>query len=339
MSENRPRRPSAVEIGSWILAGLALFLVLHLHLLTAFLAGLLVYELVHIIAPVLQRHFFGERSRMVAVGILAAVIVGLISAAIFGVIGFLRSDGGSLSALIQKMADILEHARSTMPPWIVDYLPASLDDMRTAVTEWLHEHASELRLAGAETGRALAHILIGMIIGAMMSLREARDGDSEKPLSRALEQRAALVGDAFRRVVFAQVRISLINTTFTAVYLLIVLPLFGVHLPFAKTMVAVTFVAGLLPVVGNLISNAVIVVVSLANSLAVAIASLVFLIVIHKLEYFLNARIVGSRIHAHAWELLIAMLVMEAAFGLPGVVAAPIYYAYVKAELTERGLV
>ncbi|HEV7390933.1 MAG TPA: AI-2E family transporter, partial [Burkholderiales bacterium] len=220
-----------------------------------------------------------------------------------------------------------------------DYLPASLDDMRTAVTDWLHEHASELRLAGAETGRALAHILIGMIIGAMMSLREARDTESDKPLSRALEHRAGLIGDAFRRVVFAQVRISLINTTFTAVYLLIILPLFDVHLPFAKTMVAVTFVAGLLPVVGNLISNAVIVIVSLANSLTVAIGSLVFLIVIHKLEYFLNARIVGSRIHAHAWELLIAMLGMEAAFGLPGVVAAPIYYAYVKAELAERGLV
>jgi predicted PurR-regulated permease PerM len=339
MSENRPRRPSAVEIWSWILAALGLFLVLQLHLLTAFLAGLLVYELVHIIAPVLQKHFFGERARMVAVAILAAVIVGLITASIFAVIGLLRSDGGSLTALIQKMADILEQARSTMPPWIVDYLPASLDDMRTAVTEWLHEHASELRLAGAETGRALAHILIGMIIGAMMSLREARDAESDKPLAHALEQRSGLIGDAFRRVVFAQVRISLINTTFTAVYLLIVLPLFDVHLPFAKTMVAVTFVAGLLPVVGNLISNTVIVVVSFANSLSVAIGSLVFLIVIHKLEYFLNARIVGSRIHAHAWELLIAMLGMEAAFGLPGLVAAPIYYAYVKAELAERGLV
>jgi len=30
---------------------------------------------------------------------------------------------------------------------------------------------------------------------------------------------------------------------------------------------------------------------------------------------------------------------MEAAFGLPGVVAAPIYYAYAKQELTVRGLV
>ena len=64
-----------------------------------------------------------------------------------------------------------------------------------------------------------------------------------------------------------------------------------------------------------------------------------FLIVIHKLEYFLNARIIGSRIHAHPWELLIAMLVMEAAFGLPGLVAAPIYYAYVKSELAGRGLI
>ena len=33
------------------------------------------------------------------------------------------------------------------------------------------------------------------------------------------------------------------------------------------------------------------------------------------------------------------MLVMEAAFDLPGLVAAPIYYAYVKDELTSRQLV
>jgi len=78
----------------------------------------------------------------------------------------------------------------------------------------------------------------------------------------------------------------------------------------------VTFLTGLLPVVGNHISNFVIVVVSLSHSLDVAIGSLVFLIVVHKLEYFLNARIVGSRVKSSAWELLLAMLVLEAAFGL-----------------------
>jgi len=67
--------------------------------------------------------------------------------------------------------------------------------------------------------------------------------------------------------------------------------------------------------------------------------SLLFLVVIHKLEYFLNAHMIGTQVHAHAWELLLAMLVMEAAFGLPGLVAAPIYYAYAKDELVSRELV
>ncbi len=60
---------------------------------------------------------------------------------------------------------------------------------------------------------------------------------------------------------------------------------------------------------------------------------------IHKLEYFLNAKIVGGRIGASAWETLLAILVMEAAFGIPGVVLAPVVYAWAKSELVRRGLV
>jgi len=32
------------------------------------------------------------------------------------------------------------------------------------------------------------------------------------------------------------------------------------------------------------------------------------------------------------------MLVMEAAFGIPGLIAAPIFYAYFKDQLHEKGL-
>jgi predicted PurR-regulated permease PerM len=118
----------------------------------------------------------------------------------------------------------------------------------------------------------------------------------------------------------------------------VVLPLLGINLPFTKTLIAVTFIAGLLPVVGNLISNTAIFLVSLSVSFGLAAASLGYLIVIHKLEYFLNARIVGTRINAKAWELLIAMLVLESAFGIPGLIIAPLAYAYVKHELGEEGM-
>jgi predicted PurR-regulated permease PerM len=104
-------------------------------------------------------------------------------------------------------------------------------------------------------------------------------------------------------------------------------------------MVAVTFIAGLLPVIGNLISNTVIVIVSLSVSPTLAVSSLLFLIAIHKLEYFVNARVMGTQIHARAWELLMAMLIMEALFGISGLVAAPVYYAYLKNELSAGNLI
>jgi predicted PurR-regulated permease PerM len=159
------------------------------------------------------------------------------------------------------------------------------------------------------------------------------------PLTVALVTRASRFADAFRRIVFAQVKISFINTVFTGIYLVIALPLFHVHLPLTKTLVLLSFVVGLLPVIGNLISNTAIFVISLSVGLPVAIASLVFLVLIHKLEYFLNARIIGGEIEAKAWELLLAMLVMEATFGLSGVLAAPIFYAYIKRELIIARLV
>ena len=325
-------------IAAWIIAGCLLVLVLYLRLLPALLAGLLVYELVHIIAPrvPLMRRGGGK---LAAVGLLATAVVAALAGAVLGIIALVQSDAGSLPRLLQKMAEIIEGARGKLPAWVIDAVPGDPEALQAAMVEWLRENAKELRTLGGEIGHVAAHVIIGMVIGGMVSLREAGTREDGKPLARALGERVSRIGEAFRRVVFAQVRISALNTVFTAIYLVGVLPLFDVHLPFAKTLVAVTFFAGLLPVVGNLISNAIIVVVSLSVSLSAALASLGFLVVIHKLEYFLNARIVGAQIRASAWELLLAMLVMESAFGLAGLVAAPIYYAYLKDELSARGLI
>lgn len=340
---SRPKRfPAAADkptLAAWILAGITLLLVIKLHLLPTLLAGLLVHQLIHLLSPLIARRLSSQRAKIVSVALLAGLVVGLTTFGIVGAVAFFRSDAGSLTALFQKMADILDSTRQSLPAWLFASLPTTADEVREALNHWLREHAPEVQLVGMEAGRVFAHILVGMIIGAMAALHEICPTQAPKPLALALTERARRLGNAFRRVVFAQVRISAINTAFTAIYLLLVLPLFGVHLPLVKTMVALTFVIGLVPVLGNLVSNAVIVVVSLAHSPQVAAASLLFLVVIHKGEYFLNARIVGSSIHSKAWEILLAMLTMEAAFGLPGVIAAPIYYAYVKDELINAGMV
>ena len=55
-------------VASWILAGVALFLVLKLHLLSALLAGLLTHELVRLLAPLVEKRLTSQGARLAALG-------------------------------------------------------------------------------------------------------------------------------------------------------------------------------------------------------------------------------------------------------------------------------
>ena len=319
------RQPSApVRGASYLLAIAALIIVLELRLLAALLAGLLVYELVQTLTPLLGRRISGDRARVVVVAVLGAIVVGLLLGLILGAIGFFHSELGRPDLLWrEQLMPLVEKARQQLPSLLVDHLPDSVDDLRVGVLDLMRRHADTLQLAGRDTARGFIHIIIGLVLGAIIALSRTRPAHEVGPLAAALSRRCERLALAFHNIVFAQVKISLLNTLLTGIFLLVALPLLGIHVPLAKTLVVATFIIGLLPVVGNLISNTAVTIAALSVSLGVGIAALVFLILVHKLEYFLNARIVGTQIHARAWELLIAMLVMEAAFGLAGVIAAP----------------
>jgi len=259
------------------------------------------HELVHILTPQLRlRRVDAEVAKMVAVAVLALIIGALIWLAVSGLLASVRTGYESLPELLRRMAEIIEARRDTWPQWLVNTLPADAAAMQATAVGWLRENAGSLQVLGAHAGRAMTYILLGMIVGAFVALRRGRRPKELLPLARSLSERITRLGHAFRQVVFAQVRISAVNTFFTWCYLGVALPALGIDLPLTKTLVAVTFLCGLLPILGNIISNTVITVVSLAHSWELAAASLAYLVVIHKLEYFLNARIIGGQIKARA---------------------------------------
>ena len=328
-----------LNAAAYALTAAALVFVLALHLLPTLFAGLLVYALVTALAPALQRHVPGVHAHWLAVALLAILVVGILTLAIVAAVAFLNSENGNPALFFERLTPLIDRARTQLPTFIVDRLPDDSTEMRTAVMDWLGEHTAQLQVAGKQAVRVIVQLIIGIVLGAMLALHGAHERPQSGPLSAVLNARAAHLVAAFRDVVFAQVKISALNTLFTGGFLLIGLPLFGVSLPLAKTLIILTFVVGLLPVIGNLISNTFIFVVALSNSMLVALAALAFLIVIHKLEYFFSARLLGARIQAFSWELLISMLVMESLFGTAGLIAAPVYYAYVKRELREADLI
>lgn len=329
-----------VQSASYLLAAAALLAMLLLHLVPAALAGLLVYVLV---SGITRRYLGGFDNRKARVGVAAAVAL-LIGLGIFGGLSLLLSQlqlssMQGLTGLWSKIADIVAGARDILPAWMLASLPQSAEAIQAEVVALLKAHTSQLQTIGREMGIGLLHTLIGSVIGGLIAVSQVSGSLPAKPLHAALAARASQLARSFEQVFLGQGKIAAINASATAAYLVLVLPLFGIHLPFVKTIVLLTLVMGFIPVLGNLVSNFVIVVVSASVSFGAALASLAFLVLLHKAEYFLAARILGAQIHARAWELLLAMLVMEAAFGVPGVVTAPTLYAYLKAELSERGLV
>ena len=333
-----------VAEGRWTLMAVglisvALAAVLALHLTLALVAAMLIYTLGRRLTEWLERRTHLRQAAALSVAILIALIVSA-GSIIVERTAEAAAAGAGYAGIVNQMATALDQLRTTLPAWLAPHVPLSLDALRVTAVAWLRDNAAQVQLWGQNTLRGIAYVLAGAVIGAL-SVVQGRAGKSNEvagtPWLRALATRFSLFEQSFGTVVFAQLRIATINTVLTGIYLLVVLPAIGSPLPLAFTLVGFTFVASLIPVVGNLLSNTVIVVVSLTQGLWITTLSFGFLVAIHKLEYFLNAQIVGRRIQTKAYELLAIMLLFEALFGLAGLVMAPICYAYAKAELRRAG--
>jgi predicted PurR-regulated permease PerM len=287
----------------------------------------------------LTRFLPGLIAKLSAVLIILAIITGgitLLSMTIGGMIGSEQN----LTGLLETLGEIIEQLKADIPENLIGFVPESwLAIDQESMMAFFKEHTNELRIAGTQSLHTFAQILITLAIALLLTLHPFHPIKNNKPFAAEIRQRLLFFGQSFESIVFAQVKISAVNTLLTGIFLLGVLPYFGVDLPYNKTLVALTFLTGLIPVVGNLISNTLITIVGISVSFKVAIAALVFLVLIHKLEYFINAKIIGTKINASAWELLLALFLMEACFGIPGILLAPILYAYIKSELTHAKLI
>jgi predicted PurR-regulated permease PerM len=179
--------------------------------------------------------------------------------------------------------------------------------------------------------------LIGIVVAVSLFLNPRIEKFSDKPagpnlftaITDEIRIRFRLFYESFEIVMGAQIRISAINTLLTAIFVL------AVSIKYGAFVIGLTFLCGLLPIVGNLISNSIIVGIALTISSRVAIAALLFLVALHKLEYFLNSKIIGDQIKNPVWLTLFALIVGERLMGIPGMILAPVVLNYIKVETSQ----
>ena len=332
-----------VRLASYLLMAATLLLVMLVGLLPGLLAVCVGFALTRVIIKGF-RHFkphpTSRWARWLPTVAAAIVIVGplvLIGLGLSHSRGYLTDAPQQYRELLDYVARTVLELRDKLPPELADMLPDAADEVQHMVANQLITKAGALATTGKLWLTGLLYAYVGLIIGALAALHGP--GHRAAPLTFQLRLRVARFGEAFRQIVAAQFWIAAFNTCLTAIFLLVIMPAFSMRLPYTSVLIALTFIAGMIPIVGNLLCNIVLTIVGLSVSPLAAGACLIFLITIHKAEYVINAKVVGQKTHMAVWELLCVMFIAEAVFGPAGLVAAPLFYAYLKKELAAARLI
>ena len=248
-------------------------------------------------------------------------------------------------AALAALPEVAEHSIPSASAWAqarqIELPFTDFDSLKALVIDSAKEEAHYLRnvirLAGSTT-TTLLFLLIGIVVAISLFFNSQLDlyRETHKTKNNLYSILADEIATRFRdfyrsfaTVMGAQITISLINTLLTAIFVLII------RLPNGALIIALTFLCGLLPIVGNLVSNTIIVCLAFTISLKMALVALIFLIAIHKLEYFLNSKIIGDRIRNPVWLTLVALIIGERLMGIPGMVLAPVVLNYLRMELLK----
>ena len=280
----------------------------------------------------LRQLYFLTKRKWLALSAFILVVAAIATAAVY----FTR-------AAILVLPDMADTSIPSASAWAqqrqIELPFTDFESLRVVVIDTLKQEAHYLRNVAHYAGSvsaALVFSILGIVAAASLFLKTGLDpyrgthAVKNNLYSISCDEVSTRFRDFYRSfatVMGAQLTISLINTMLTAIFVL------GVRLPHGPLVIAITFLCGLVPIVGNLVSNTIIVFLALTVSLKLAIGALVFLVLIHKLEYFLNSKIIGSRIRNPVWLTLIALIIGERLMGIPGLILAPVVLNYLRVEM------
>jgi predicted PurR-regulated permease PerM len=264
-------------------------------------------------------------------------------APILGFVVLLAGIGYGLVFFLREAVEALPKIAETSIPLVIQYaedqgmeLPfTDLQSLKELALNSVKTHMKQVTSFGVLATKFTAWFLIGAVAAVSLFLNSKLDLERDQHAVRnnlyslvceELSLRWERFYGSFATVMGAQLLISAINTALTSAFIL------WADLPYAPLVICLTFLSGLLPIIGNLLSNTLITGVAFTISPKMALMALGFLILIHKLEYFLNSKIIGDRIKNPVWLTLLALIAGERLMGVPGMILAPVILHYLKTE-------
>jgi predicted PurR-regulated permease PerM len=250
-----------------------------------------------------------------------------------------------VQATIGALPNIAEKALPAVTQWCAEHnirLPfTNIDTLKDEVMKNVTAGAKSLGTF-ADFARGATAQFIYFIVGCVVAMGIFYNPDLEMDAPAKghknnfysaccleISKRVASFFESFSIIMRAQVIIAAIDAALTGIFC------WAMGFSYVLVAVGMTFICGLIPMVGNLLSNTLVVGLGFMVSPTKGLVALGFLVCIHQLEYILNSRIVGGRIRSPLWMTLLSLVLGEGLMGVTGMIIAPAILHYIRIEAAE----
>lgn len=240
----------------------------------------------------------------------------------------------------------------------VPQLRSELEGQFHHLREWLHargwehtvnEHATQAleraqHYAGSvvgflgSVGKSAVYVVIGLILSVVFLIENAelerwRESLGEDSPARILMRYCSYLCDAIAITAKLQVIVALVNTLLTLPVLLLM------RFPSIPALMVFLFVMGLIPVVGGIVSGAVMAILAYTHKGMVGVG--VFFastFILHKIEsYYLSPRLTAQHVKLPGFVIITSLILFEHLFGLVGLfLSFPALYVAAKIRESWR---
>ncbi|MCX6799961.1 MAG: hypothetical protein NT091_02335, partial [Candidatus Falkowbacteria bacterium] len=253
MTINQGTQPFNFKKISYLLIAASFFIIVYYNLNSMLIAGIISFFSFKVVIR------WKEKLSLFSFAVRIAILLNILILVAY----FIRTAGISLvtllrdyHAILNKMVSIMSDIESKLPDSLRGGIPDDMGIIKAYAFDFLKNNTTQTINFGKEIFESVVNVILGIVVGGIIAFEHSKN---DTPFKKELFERITLFSQSFKKLLEAQAKISAINALFTSIFLLVAIPLiFNATIPFSVAIIIFTFIFGLIPIIGNLISNAII---------------------------------------------------------------------------------
>lgn len=288
--------------------GLITFLIIRSNTSQMFLSLLFTVVVLHFWEDIVEKYFKRENIKKGYAFILSLISIGLIFYALYSSFKMMGQDLGKLIETSQPL--ILD----AMSKFGLEQNIKTVTDFYQIIVDFMKANVGFITFSATLIIKVIIGIILGIVVHfSMIEIQDTRTvwGSSVN----IINEQCQIIYKSFRDVMSIQILISLMNTTIISILALGITYIFyGEFLPYWYVIIPLTAILSLVPVVGNILINIVLVLSTIQISTVFVLVGLGLFLIIHKLELIVIGNKMNEKVNVPFIIILFSMVLGELLF-------------------------